>query len=171
MKNILSTCLMVFLWFYAATASSTLYKGLDADGNVTYSDTPFEDAERFVAPPISVVDAPEVGAEKKPEGDEPAEFKYTKFDIVSPVNKATIRNDPDINVSLSIKPGLNTEKEHSIWLLLDGKPVVDASQSLSLQLGRLDRGAHKLQAEIRDLTGKVVVKTSISIIFVHQTSR
>jgi hypothetical protein len=169
MKNILLSSLLVVTCFFSVTASSALYKGFDADGNVTYSDTPFEDAKRFVAPPISVVDSPNAGADEKPEGDKPAEFKYTAFDIVSPVNKQTIRNDPDIGVVLSIKPELNTEQGHSIWMLVDGKPVVEDTQSLSLQLGRLNRGAHQLQAEIKDAEGKTVVQTRVTLIFLHNT--
>lgn len=171
MKNILLNSLLIFTSFCAFTASAALYKGLDADGNTVYSDTPFMDAEKFTPPPISVVDTPREAADKKAvEDDKPAEFKYMSFDIVSPTNNQTIHNDPDINVSLNLKPGLNTEKNHSIWLLVDGKPVVKNAQDLSLQIGRLDRGAYNLQAQVRDEDGKEVVKTRAILIFVKQAS-
>lgn len=171
MKNILLNSLLIFTSFCAFTASATLYKGLDADGNTVYSDTPFEDAEKFTPPSISVMDAPKDAVDKKPvEEDKPAEFKYMSFDIVSPTNNQTIHNNPDINVSLNLKPGLNAEKNHSIWLLVDGKPVVKNSQDLSLQIGRLDRGAYNLQAQVRDEEGKEVVKTRTIVIFVKQAS-
>jgi hypothetical protein len=163
--------LLIFASFYASTASAELYKGLDADGNTVYSDTPFEDAEAFTPPPISVVDTPREAADKKDvEDKKPAEFKYMSFDIVSPTNNQTIRNEPDINVFLSLKPGLNTEENHVIWVLLDGKPVVKNAQDLSLQIGRLDRGAYNLQAQVRDADGKMVVQTRTIVIFVKQTS-
>ncbi|MDT8281542.1 MAG: DUF4124 domain-containing protein [Gammaproteobacteria bacterium] len=171
MKTILLYSLFVLAFFYAFTASATLYKGLDADGNTVYSDTPFEDAEKFTPPSISVVDAPGEAADKKPvEDDKPAEFKYMSFDIISPTNNQTIHNNPDIIVTLNLKPGLNTEKNHSIWLLVDGKPVVKNAQSLALQIGRLERGAYSLQAQVRDEDGKEVVKTRAVVIFVKQAS-
>ena len=152
-------------------AGAELYKGLDVEGNVVYSDEPFDDAEKFTPPPISVVDTPKAGTDEKvAETEKPAEFKYMSFDIISPTSNQTIRNDPDVTVSLKLKPGLNTEENHNIWMLLDGKPVVKNTQSLTLQLGRLDRGAHQLQAQIRNKEGKIVVRTRTTIVFIHNTS-
>lgn len=171
MRNILSSSLFIFICFYAAMASSVLYKGVDADGNVVYSDKPFENAARYTAPPISIVDAPDASKDEEPVDDEPAEFKYLGFDIVSPTDKQTIRNDPDISVSFKITPGLNTEENHTIWVLLDNKPVVKNATSTSVRIGRVDRGAHRLQAQIRDKDGKPLVQSGVAVIFVQQTFR
>jgi hypothetical protein len=176
MKNIrLNSLLVIMLLVGACAANAALYRGVDAEGNVVYSDRPFEDAEEFTPPAISVVDTPESKAAKKAakkaaEVEKSAEFKYTDFDIASPANKETIRNQPDVVVSLKLKPGLNTAESHSIWLLLDGKPVVKNSKSLSLSLGRLIRGAHTLQAQVRDGNGKIVVRTRAVVVYIHQTS-
>ena len=172
MKNIrLNSLLVIMLVVGACAANAALYRGVDAEGNVVYSDRPFENAEEFTPPAISVVDTPESKAAKKAaEVEKPAEFKYTDFDIASPANKETIRNQPDVVVSLKLRPGLNSAESHSIWLLLDGKPVVKNSKSLSLSLGRLNRGAHKLQAQVRDESGKIVVRTRTVVVYIHQTS-
>ncbi|MBT8133007.1 MAG: hypothetical protein KJO03_00775, partial [Gammaproteobacteria bacterium] len=136
-----------------------------------YSDKPFEAAEKFTPPPLSVMDKPKLATENEADVEEkPAEFKYMSFDIVSPTNNQTIRNEPDVTVTLNLKPGLNSEAGHSIWMLVDGKPVIKKSQGTTLNLGRLDRGAHKLQAQIRDQEGKIVVRTRESVVFIHQTS-
>jgi ribosomal protein S8 len=71
---------------------------------------------------------------------------------------------------LQLKPGLNEEENHSIWMLVDGKPVIKNTQSLSLKLGRIERGAHKLQAQVRDKEGKIIVRTRTTIIYIHQAS-
>ena len=171
MKNILLNSLLMFSLIASHVASAGLYKGLDAEGNVVYSDTPFEDAEKFTPPPLSVMDKPKVTADSKLEvDDKPAEFKYLDFDILSPAYNQTIRNEPDVTVSLNLKPGLNSEEGHSIWMLVDGKPVIKNSQDMTSKLGRLERGAHKLQAQIRDEQGKIVVRTRVTVVFIHQTS-
>ncbi|MBE9567404.1 MAG: DUF4124 domain-containing protein [Proteobacteria bacterium] len=167
--------LLLFALSALSFADAALYRGIDAQGNVVYSDTPFEDAEEYTPPPISVV-APlkkkEVsGSAENDEaaaGKEPAEFKYLDFDIVSPINNQTIRNEQDVKVMLKINPGLNTEKEHTIWLLMDKRPVVKKSLSTSLQVEQVDRGAHQLQAEIRDGEGKMVIRTRPVVFFVHK---
>lgn len=156
---------------YTFAANAGLYRGVDSEGNVVYSDTPFEDAEKFTPPAISVVAAPKTkvkdeAAVKK----EAVEFKYMSFDISTPSNNQTIRNEPELTVSLNLKPGLNTEESHSIWMLVDGKPVVKNTQSLSMKLGRLERGAHELQAQIRNKENKIVLRTRPVLIFVHHAS-
>lgn len=171
MKNTLLNSLLILTLIGSCSANAALYKGLDSEGNVVYSDKPFDDAEKFTPPPISVMDARKVDSEKEAATEEkPAEFKYTSFDIISPANNQTIRNDPDVTVSLKLKPGLNTEENHNIWMLVDGKPVVKNTQSLTVQLGRLDRGAHQLQAQIRNNEGAIIVRTRPTVVFIHKTS-
>ena len=171
MKNTLLNGLLIFSLAASHAAIAGLYKGLDAEGNVVYSDTPFDDAEQYTPPSISVVDSPKLKVDDEAEVEEkPAEFKYLDFDIVTPTNEQTIRNEPDVTVTLNLKPGLNSEAGHSIWMLVDGKPVIKNSQSLTLQLGRLERGAHQLQAQIRDQQGKIVIRSRVTLIYVHQTS-
>ena len=175
MKNTLLSSLLILALTHAYAVSAGLYKGLDSEGNVVYSDAPFEDAEKFTPPPISVMDRSAVrgddkNADEGAEEKKPAVFKYTDFDITSPKNNETIRNQPDVTITLQLKPDLNTEENHSIWLLLDGMPVIKNSRAMSMQLGRLDRGAHKLQAQVRSKDGKIIVRTRTTVIHVHQTS-
>ncbi len=171
MKNTLLNSLLTITLISSCSAAAALYKGLDSEGNVVYSDTPFEDAENFTPPPISVMDVRKVDSEKEAATEEkPAEFKYMSFDIISPANKQTIRDAPDVTVLLKLKPGLNMEKKHNIWMLVDGKPVVKNTQSLTVQLGRLDRGAHQLQAQIRNNEGAIIVRTRPTVVFIHKTS-
>jgi len=172
MKNTtLKILLIVVLGSVSALAvSAGLYRGVDSEGNILYSDTPFEDAEKYTPPPISVMDAPKPVTEKKVEDEQPAEFKYMGFDIESPVNEQTIRNDPDVKVSLKLVPALNTEAGHSIWLLLDGNPVMKNSLDTSFYIGRIERGAHKLQAQVRDAEAKVIVRTRTIVVYIHNSS-
>ncbi len=141
-----------------------LYKGLDTEGNVVYSDKPFENSEQMTPPPITVVDAPKVIAKEAVEeiDEKPPETRYTHLSIKSPENNQTIWNEPALMVSLSLKPALDIEQGHRTWLIMDGKPLVKNSQSLTLPIGRADRGQHQLQAQVRNNKGKIL-KSSNSI--------
>jgi hypothetical protein len=164
-KNIL-----IFAALYAVTANAGLYKGLDEEGNVIYSDKPFENSEQFTPPAISVVDAPKVPLEKEVIVEEKAaETTYTKFKITAPKNNQTIWNVPDLTVSLQLSPALNTAEGHTTWLLMDGKPLVKKSQSMLLQIGRADRGEHKLQAQVRNKKGKVIKRTKTITVHIKNT--
>ncbi|NNJ49392.1 MAG: hypothetical protein HKP22_03385 [Gammaproteobacteria bacterium] len=156
--------------FYASSISAGLYKGLDEEGNVIYSDKPFENSEQFTPPAITVVDPLKVPPKEEVVKEEKAaETKYTKFSISAPVNDQTIWNEPDLMVSLKLTPALSTEEGHTTWLLMDGKPIVKNSQSLLLQIGRSDRGQHTLQAQIRNKKGKIIKRTKPVTIHIKNT--
>lgn len=171
MKRLLELGLIVAVFVTANTAFAVLYKGVDAEGNVVYSDKPFATAEKFTPPPLSIMDAKEVGAaEDEDEGEKKAEFKYSDFSIISPANYQTIRNEAFVNVSIQLKPGLNAAEDHGIWIMLDNKVVVKNSKSLTQQLDGIARGAHQIQAQIRDKNGKLLFRTKPVIIHVHRAS-
>lgn len=170
MKNTISRSLLISALLFTFTVNAGLYKGLDDEGNVVYSDRPFENAQKFSPPSLTIVDAPKAEIKKESlEEEETAEFKYTDFDIVSPKDNQTIWNEPDLVVAAQLKPALNTTEGHNIWLLMDGKPLVKDSQSLLLPIGRSDRGAHQLQAQVRDGAGKIVVRTRTVTVHIKNT--
>jgi hypothetical protein len=155
----------------AGAASAQFYKSVDAEGNIVYSDTPTPGAEKLNPPPISTVEGmpkPEktTEPEAKPgeEGGEEAGKKpptrYSKFSITSPSNEATIwDNTGALPLALALEPPLDTENGHSVYVYVDGKAVVRKSQSLVQQLSGIDRGAHKVRAEIRDENRKTLKRT------------
>lgn len=160
MKNIISKSLLIPALMFSFTADAGLYKGLDEEGNVTYSDKPSANAEIIIPPPLTIVDAPKIKPkEEAVEEEAAAEYKYTSFSISSPKDQQTIWNEPDLAVSLQLKPALNAADGHNIWLLMDGKPLIKNSQSLLLQIGRSDRGEHQLQAQIRNKQGKIIKRS------------
>lgn len=170
MKNIISRSLLITALLFTFTVDAGLYKGLDDEGNVVYSDQPFDDAQAFTPPSLTVFDAPKAEAKKKAvEEEKTAEFKYTDFDIVSPKNNQTLWNEADPTVSLQLKPALNTAEGHNIWLLMNGKPLVKNSQNMSLPMGRTDRGAHQLQAQVRDKQGKIIARTRAIVIHIKNS--
>ena len=162
--------LTVLIGLIAITANAGLYKGLDEEGNVIYSDKPFENSQKFTPPAITVVDAPKV-APKKEEviEEEISETTYTKFNITAPKNDQTIWNVPDLTVALQLTPALDTAAGHTTWLLMDGKPLVKKSRSLLLQIGRADRGQHTLQAQVRNKKGKIIKRTKTITVHIKNT--
>ena len=151
--------------------AAQLYKSVDEQGNIIYSDTPTPGAEELTPPPLSTVktkpvpvDAPadEATAEGAA-GEEPAKkppTKYTTFSIVQPKHDDTIwDNSGAVPLALQLEPALDTENGHSIWVYVDGKAVVRKSQSLVQPLSNIDRGTHKIRAEIRDEKRKTLKRT------------
>ncbi len=173
MKTILLKSLLVSTILFTAIADAQLYKGLNEEGSVVYSDQPFENAEKFTPASLSVIDTPKRAPKPSKvttDEEEAKAFKYTDFDIVSPKNNETIWDNPQLAVTLRLKPELNTAEKHTAWLLMDGKVIVKNSQTTTLQIGRLERGAHQLQAQVRDKTGKVVVRSRPVVVHIKNTA-
>jgi len=170
MKDIILKGLLLLTLLVSFSSYAELYKGLDDEGNVVYSDKPFNNSEQFTPPSLTIMDAPKVQPQKKTkEIHEEAEFKYTRFSITTPKNNEVIWNNPQLMVSLKVTPALNVAAGHTIWLLMDGKPVVKKSHSLLLQLGRTDRGEHKLQAQIRNKKGRIIKHSKPVTVHIKKT--
>jgi len=164
MKNALLLCLLTPALLFSFTINAALYKGIDNEGNVVYSDKPFENAELITPPPLTVVTPIKIKPKAEPIVEEaPVDAEpYTKFNILSPKDNATIWNNPNPSVTLQVTPALNTNEGHNIWLLLDGNPLIKNNRSLSIPLGRLDRGSHIIQAQLKNKAGDIL-KSSNSV--------
>ena len=167
LKSLLLTSLM-----FSVSVAAGLYKGLDEEGNVVYSDTPFDNAKEIKPPPLSVTKPikvkPKVTLKETGEEASPG-TNYTRFNIVSPTNNQTIRNVPNLTVNLKIKPDLDVIRGDNIWLFFDGKPLVKNSRSLSIPIGRANRGAHTVQAQLRSKTGKIIRSSNTITIHVKNS--
>lgn len=171
MKNILLLNIIITALFVTFTTNAGLYKGLDEEGNVVYSDKPFANAEKFTPPIITIVDAPKIIPKEETAEEEvtATETKYTKFRITSPANNQTIWNAEQLTVLVQLSPALNTTEGHTTWLMMDGKPVVKNSQGLALQIGRSDRGSYSLKAQVRNKKGKILKSTGSITIHIKNT--
>jgi hypothetical protein len=156
------------------------YKSVDENGNIVYSDTPTPGAERLTPPAINTVPArtppkPEASEADKAADTEQAEKKpptrYSKFSIVTPKNDDTIwDNNGSVPVTLQLEPALDTENGHTVWVYVDGFAEVKRSQSLNQPLSGIDRGTHKIRAEIRDTQRKTLKRTKTITVHLKRAS-
>ncbi len=140
-------------------ASAAIYKWMDADGTVHFSDTPKDGAEEVHVAPPQTYSAPEV-APITPRPVEPqAPAAYERFELLAPTDDATLReNSGAITLSFAVDPPLKTRAGHRLVVLLDGKAVSEG-KSATLTLENVDRGSHSLQGEIVDSRGTVLTRS------------
>lgn len=176
--NPIPVCLMaIALAVSPAPALADVYRWVDEDGVVHFSDEPRDGAERIEVqePPTVRLPRPQssgtsaaTGGQAEDDGDEAA--GYERFAITSPTEEQTIQSAPgEVPVSLSLEPGLR--EGHRIRLLLDGSPAdVSPLRSLQVTLGPLDRGPHTLAAEVTDASGRVRARTETVTFYLHRPS-
>lgn len=146
----------------ASGGGKKVYKQVNPDGTITYSDKPAAGAEEVKVPTVPTYQPPKVPEftpYQKPE--KPAPFAYDSLKITSPANDETIReNVGDVTVVLSVSPSLRPG--HRIEYLLDGASVERSTQS-SYQFKNMDRGSHNLTAQIVDESGNVLNSSSVTV--------
>lgn len=154
---------MLFVLLIPFSVNAEIYKGTDAEGNVTFSDKETPNSE--------IIPMPSPNTVQMPEAIPPAvEVKvpvtsYTSFRVVRPTTNLTLReNTGNVPVSLELTPDLDTDAGHSIVIYLDGKPVIKGSTALTAQLPNVSRGSHGVKAQVKDKNNKVLM-TSNRVIF------
>ena len=174
------SAMLALLLPMAAAAEGEIYKVVDKDGNVTFTDQRPSDAARPVElPPLSVIETaiepPEAAplsarsAEEQVKGPTPRELRsqYRDFSITQPGQEETFWGTANTIVVAwgASQPPL---PDMSARLYVDGTPRdVPAAGNLSLTL---DRGEHKVYAELLDARKRRIVTTETVTFFVHQAS-
>ena len=64
MRYILPNSLLLMFLVSISAANAGVYKGVSSDGEVVYSDVPFRASAEFNAPPIAVLEMPDVILDK-----------------------------------------------------------------------------------------------------------
>jgi hypothetical protein len=157
--------------FVSTALFAQAYRWVDDQGVVHYSDRPQPGAERIHLPKSSsprqstrsrsaaAQDTPSTAA--APE----APFRYESLSQASPAPEETLWNiEGTLNVSLALQPAL--QPGHQLHVYFDGEPRVVTGTSFTLQ--EVYRGAHTLQAEVRDETGKLMIRSDASRFYVQQ---
>lgn len=171
--------MILFAFLLAITVSplmAQVYKVVDKDGNVTYTDKPPPDGSKPIElAPISVIEAPTYQTKPEPTEDENAEKEpsladlrriYRDFAIVAPEQEESVwRPDGPIPVSWYARNALREGME--VTLFLDGRAHTTTTQPI-IALNGLDRGEHTVKAELKDAKNRVVATADTVTFFVRQ---
>lgn len=144
---------------FGAFAQEKVYKRVNPDGSVEYSDQPIEGAEIMNVPKASTFTMPQTpGVASAPANTpEEASVNYDSLAITQPMNDETIRsNEGKITALARVTPDI--APDHRFRWQMDGE-VVQNVNSPELRLNNVDRGSHNLQAEIVDADGKVIISS------------
>ena len=145
------------------TATAGIYKWMDDDGKIHYSDQETEGAEQIkLSEEITYTPSkPKTVATKKAKPQQ--KFSYTSMSIVKPeMNEIIHDNSGNVEVGISLLPNLRTM--HSITLYLDGKEMLKGKRQTTFDLQNIDRGSHTMRASVLD-KNNVALISSKSVIF------
>ena len=154
--------------FLCFSVTAEVYKWVDAEGNIYYSDKEVEGATRVelsktvtftpTATPSPAVT--QTGEKKKASG-------YTEMAITQPAMNETIHNNNGaVTVSISLTPALISG--HTITLYLDGIEKLKGMTQTATTFTNLDRGSHTLKANVLNQNGVVLISSATVIFHLKQ---
>ena len=132
--------------------ATEVYRSVDEDGNVIFSDTPSSDSERIEIREPVTIQPPTETFEYEPQIKKVEDYK--RVEISSPADDTAIRdNQGNVSITVAIEPGLNTGDV--LVLYFDGKEYA-SGQATSFSMSNLDRGTHQLRAVIKSRDGRIL---------------
>ena len=168
MRLILITVIM--LYFSVSLNAETVYKTVDEEGNIIFTDKPTEGSEEIKLEELQTIKNPNPAKykplpEKTIKSD--SESIYKSLLVTNPADGSGLRsNAGNVNISLSLQPGLR--RGHNVIITLDGKEISSGS-SLSASLNNVDRGTHTITAKVVDAAGKELISTTSSFSLLRVT--
>lgn len=155
MRFVISVFLVLCL---NCSIAETVYKTVDENGRVIFTDKPTEDAETVKIQKLeNTIDNPNP-AKYRPSSPKPEAFAYKRFTVTSPENGAGIRsNNGNVSITLSLEPALVSG--HKVVISMDGKQI---GTGLGVSLQNVDRGTHSISAKVINQNGKTLMTTSSS---------
>jgi hypothetical protein len=157
-----------------AAGATEVYRWVDEDGVVHYSDQPHPGAEKMevVEPPtMPAYQGRRAAPARTPATDTPAQQPagpgYQRLEIVQPTAEQTLWNiGGRLTVQLSLQPALKPGDRVRVYF--DGEPR--EVPGLQFELTEVWRGAHNLQAEVVNEAGQPVIRSEPVRFYVQQTS-
>ncbi len=161
---------MLLALLVSFTATAEVYKWVDEEGHVTYSDHPREGSEQVVLPRINSYRAvvPSGSAVSKPTV-KGSKAGYTRFDIIKPASEENLQNTGGkVTVALLLQPGLQADDR--IRLTLNGQPQPKTLTTTQFILSGIPRGTNTLKADVVNAEGSERIASKTITFYVHQHS-
>jgi hypothetical protein len=173
MRTVLLLAVLGSCWALAAQA--TVYRWVDADGVLHFSDQPHQGAteiqvaepQTYSAPKVAPVNGAAAAAASAKTRN--VNFRYTNCSVGSPAAESSVVDVETLGVSVGVEPGLRPTDRISLYY--DGGAVPGSGgTSTSFQINGPERGTHTLSVSISDANGAIVCQSGPLNFYVHQPS-
>ena len=175
--------MLFLLALLVSQAPAEIYKWVDAQGNVHYSDEPQGPGAKRMrqlpglstySPPPLPSKPPQQEMEEELSGDlpepapQPSHPGYQVLKIVSPENEGTVRSSPgEVTLFVALSPVLREGDYFRV--ILDGKLLPEHHSSTVIRLNNVDRGEHRVAVAVFSKDGKKLLQSDTHVFYLHRT--
>ncbi|MGB7933213.1 MAG: DUF4124 domain-containing protein [Gammaproteobacteria bacterium] len=161
----------VLLILLSAGVQADVYKSVDENGEIIFSDQPTPNAQRMKLPELPTYKAPPVPGFSSSPKTAPVASPYDSVKIIAPENDATIRdNQGVVRVEVALDPPLMIKQGHKIQFYLNGEPHGIPVGTTSISFSNLDRGTYTLSMSVVDASDAVLMRSEPVVFHLHRES-
>jgi hypothetical protein len=163
---------LVLLLLAPLSAMAAIYKSVDSNGDVVFSDKPSPDAKEIPTPSPNTVHLPKAPPPEAAKKEKKAKDTiYTSLTITSPGSNETIHSNPGIvNIMLRLTPELNIKAGDRVNILVDNYVLLRQTSQLSVKIPDINRGTHTVQAVVTNKQGATLIKSDEVQFFMQRQS-
>ena len=153
----IAVCLATILPFGGSALAQQIYKTVDRDGNVVFTDVPpapSQQAETVNVAPPNTFTAPAVESSTDSAEESGDATYYRYLEITSPGDEESIRdNAGNVTITAAIEPRLR--RSHRMVLVMDENQTEMTAEGGEFELSNVDRGTHSVSVRVLDRAGVV----------------
>jgi hypothetical protein len=152
--------------------AATVYKWVDENGVVHYSDQPHENAQKVELKAPQTYSAPKTSGptqSSRTPAPKSSASVYQSCSVSEPTNEQVFLNTDTVSAGVTTQPAVRPGD--TAVVTLDGQPVpgVPASGG-QFTISPVDRGAHSIQMVVKDPAGATVCSSGSVTFYVRQPS-
>jgi hypothetical protein len=155
----------------AAAGGATVYKWVDAQGIVHYSDQPHPGAEKLEIGGIQTYSggSSRSSAATSSDAEEESDTQpYTVCELYKPSSEEVFFNTQEVTARLRVQPALR--RGDRISLALDGRRLPESPAGSEVTITPVFRGTHTLVLVVEDRGGNVVCQSPAVTFHIRQPS-
>ena len=152
--------------------ATTVYKWVDENGVVHYSDQPHPNAQKLQVEGVQTYSSrgasvPAPARSSEPEAKAESARQYQGCAIAQPLNQQSLPNAQSVFIRVATDP--MPRPGDRIYITLDGQALNGGEATgMSFNVTPIERGAHTVAAQVRDGSGTILCQTPSITFYVQQ---
>ena len=154
---------------FSGLNAAEIYRHVDENGNVKFSDQPKDGAKRVEVAPPNIDASPKAPkARTKSDNSEEEASPYTSLALVEPENDITLHQVSEVKLVASVTPALRSG--HSIQFFRNGAPLGEPSRDITYTAPTLERGSYSFSVKVLDSTGETLLASDQTVVHIRRQS-
>lgn len=170
MNNRMLYCIvLIFIALLGSVTAGTLYKKVNKDGSVEYSDQPFTGAKPVEFTINNQTQLPPLRRQQDSGRHTNSQATDYAISIQSPSPQQSIRsNSGDLTIMVQTTPALT--RGLLVQLFINNAPHGKPSQHTVFKVKNIDRGEVKIKAQLITSYGNVLASSPEAIVYLHRAT-